>query len=435
MSSLLLKPLVPHVSGVFTTFYDSLLSSEIFAQHFSGPEQVGKLLAVQKRNFIASLDDDEQALFDRYYRLGILHYEKSIPFEAFLAGSKMLNRGFLEAMMSQHHDADTYLALNHFFESTSEALAKGYMDAFVDSNIDDLEQIKAAVQLTEVGYHRSLLLKHYDWLMSLFEAIKREDVSQVPVLDGGVQEIRGFVSERLPETEKAFWINRSESVISIYDRVLIHVRNIFFFLGRKSYTEALSLFVNLLEVYKFTLVFSNLVSTFATAKAQRQVEEILHLSEKDALTGAFNRRKFDQVTRLAVGEARDNGLDLSLIIIDIDHFKKVNDTHGHAAGDEALRNLVTLIRGTSRKGDLLMRYGGEEFVILCQNTNLEGAICSAENLLQRVESHDFPTIGRLTVSAGVATMTGDDTTATLFARADKCLYRAKDQGRNRVVSQ
>ncbi|GAB6051673.1 hypothetical protein JCM17960_04930 [Magnetospira thiophila] len=430
----MLDHLQPHVGRVFSTFYDTLLTDPIFALHFSGREQIDRLLEVQKKNFLESLEEDEEAFFKRYYRLGVLHYERSIPFEAFLAGAKMLNRSFLTSLLAEPHATEVFVALNGFFEKSTEALAKGYLDAFVASNMDDLEQITAATQLTETGYHRTLLLQHYDWLMQLFEAIRTEDNGRIPVLEGGVDEIRRFITERLPETERMFWNSRGESLVAVYDRVLIHVRNVFFFLGRKSYSEALSLFGNLLEIYKFTLLFSSLISTFATAKAQRQMGEVLSLSEKDALTGAYNRRKFDQVCNLAVSEARDNGLQLSLIIVDIDHFKAVNDAHGHAVGDTVLRSLVTLIHKTSRRGDLLMRYGGEEFVILCQNTDLDGAVCSARNLLKAVEGHNFAPVAHLTISAGVASMGPKDSTESLFERADAALYQAKQQGRNRVVS-
>ena len=125
-------------------------------------------------------------------------------------------------------------------------------------------------------------------------------------------------------------------------------------------------------------------------------------------------------------------------MIDLDHFKDVNDSHGHIVGDGVLRQLGDILRDEARSVDLAARSGGEEFVILLPDTDLEGAVVFAERLRKRVEEHDFAETGdplRITVSVGVASASiegGLTEPESLIAKADEALYRAKNDGRNRV---
>jgi diguanylate cyclase (GGDEF)-like protein len=118
--------------------------------------------------------------------------------------------------------------------------------------------------------------------------------------------------------------------------------------------------------------------------------------------------------------------------LDIDHFKTVNDTYGHQAGDRVLQELTGLIAQHIRKVDYLARYGGEEFVILAPDTDLDGMYQLAEKLRRITETHVFHGQTRISLSVGVAQFASEDTIATLIGRADAALYRAKTQGRNRV---
>ena len=123
-------------------------------------------------------------------------------------------------------------------------------------------------------------------------------------------------------------------------------------------------------------------------------------------------------------------------MLDIDHFKKVNDTHGHAAGDEVLRRVAKRIRTSLRKYDAAYRYGGEELAVLLPRTDMDQALVTAERLRSVIEAQKVRAEGRLisvTVSIGVAQFQAADDADSIFGRADRRLYRAKDQGRNQVV--
>ncbi len=170
----------------------------------------------------------------------------------------------------------------------------------------------------------------------------------------------------------------------------------------------------------------------------RMYQAVESLATTDGLTGLFNRRTFQQRIEEMRERAHRQGRTLSLILCDIDHFKKINDTRGHLIGDEVLRQIAKLLAETVRKVDVAARYGGEEFAILLEATEEDGALLLAERIRQEAERltlHSDKGTFFCTLSLGVATFPGDGTTTLeLIAHADAALYSAKHQGRNRVVS-
>ncbi len=159
----------------------------------------------------------------------------------------------------------------------------------------------------------------------------------------------------------------------------------------------------------------------------------------DPLTGLFNRRGLDQAFLQFSTEGTHLTNDFSLVMIDIDHFKTINDTYGHLFGDQVIRGVATALRSHAGPRDLVARYGGEEFVLLLPGASADAARDSADQIRARIAgsvirrrgSHDIAT--RVTVSAGVTTAGRDDTLETLLGRADTALYMAKTQGRNQVA--
>jgi diguanylate cyclase (GGDEF)-like protein/PAS domain S-box-containing protein len=154
----------------------------------------------------------------------------------------------------------------------------------------------------------------------------------------------------------------------------------------------------------------------------------------DELTGIPNRSKFNESLSNEILRSKRFKLPLSVIIFDIDNFKKINDTYGHNSGDCALQYLAALVTKVMRKHDLFARWGGEEFLIMVTNTDQRGAELYAERLRLMIEKFDFPEVGHLTCSFGLAEFAPDDTDDVLINRADQALYRAKAGGKNRVES-
>lgn len=163
-------------------------------------------------------------------------------------------------------------------------------------------------------------------------------------------------------------------------------------------------------------------------------EELKDLVTKDQLTGIYNRRKIDEVLMKEKAQAETRDHHLAVIMVDIDMFKLVNDQYGHLVGDQVLTEVTSILSQGIRSIDVLGRWGGEEFIIICTDTDLKGAVVLAEKLRQMIANHDFQMVGKKTCSFGVAQLRKDETIDSLLIRSDQALYRAKDQGRNRVVT-
>jgi diguanylate cyclase (GGDEF)-like protein len=161
------------------------------------------------------------------------------------------------------------------------------------------------------------------------------------------------------------------------------------------------------------------------------VRALRQVARTDPLTGVLNRRGFDERLDIELRRARRRAEPLALVVGDIDHFKRLNDEFGHAAGDEALRRVADALRASSREMDVIGRIGGEEFAMLMPATGLDGAFEAAERMRRALESSDG---GRLTISFGAVELADEhDDPAALIARADAALYDAKETGRNRTV--
>ena len=175
------------------------------------------------------------------------------------------------------------------------------------------------------------------------------------------------------------------------------------------------------------------------AELQRMRDELAEAEaqgQRDALTGLLNRGRFDQCIANSVALVQASGGKLALFMLDIDHFKKVNDTYGHPAGDEVIKAVArTLERSFPRQDDIVARFGGEEFTVICQQVDNDVAVMLGERARKAVSDLSVSTTaGELspTISVGYALLTGEDTPETLLARADSALYQAKQAGRNRV---
>ncbi|HEX7686465.1 MAG TPA: GGDEF domain-containing protein, partial [Burkholderiaceae bacterium] len=175
-----------------------------------------------------------------------------------------------------------------------------------------------------------------------------------------------------------------------------------------------------------------LANADAQATLVRQNEQLERLSVSDALTGLSNRLRLGQVLAQEAARQARSGAPVSVILLDLDHFKAINDQHGHPAGDRVLVAIGELLKAGSRQTDEAGRWGGEEFLVVCRDTELDGARALAEKLRERIASHDFAEAGRRTASFGVAQLAAGEDVAALVARVDAALYRAKHGGRDRV---
>ncbi len=167
-------------------------------------------------------------------------------------------------------------------------------------------------------------------------------------------------------------------------------------------------------------------------------EEIYRMTIMDGLTQIHNKRYLFEALEREIIRGRRHERDLSTLLFDIDHFKRINDVHGHLAGDFVLKELARIVQSRIRRDEVFARYGGEEFAIILPETGMDGALALAESIRQKVAEHAFVFQAdsiRVTISIGVALLKDTDRTASdLIKRVDERLYNAKNSGRNRVCS-
>jgi len=176
-----------------------------------------------------------------------------------------------------------------------------------------------------------------------------------------------------------------------------------------------------------------LTSSYWIWRLRRVNAQLQHLSRSDALTGLYNRAGFTDVMDRELARAHRSGQTLSVILLDIDFFKRINDQLGHETGDKVLRELALLLRAVARNVDILVRWGGEEFLVICPATQPQQAVVLAQRILAAVRMHIFSTPWPLTVSAGLASLPAGEPSNTLFTQADEALLQAKRLGRDRLV--
>jgi len=168
-------------------------------------------------------------------------------------------------------------------------------------------------------------------------------------------------------------------------------------------------------------------------RQEKLTEEIRSLSEIDHLTEMYNRRKITELFETEYARYKRYKYPLSIIIVDIDFFKKINDKYGHNQGDITLKEIASILKAELRESDHVGRWGGEEFLVICPETDIDGAYTLAEKLRKSISEYPFTNIGHRTASFGVTTCSADCTFESMINRADKALYSAKSAGRNNVA--
>jgi diguanylate cyclase (GGDEF)-like protein len=226
--------------------------------------------------------------------------------------------------------------------------------------------------------------------------------------------------QEVPSDEKRFiesidWVTKIEKHQNI--KVIMKLQN---------FSQTFLMQVSKIHHERYLVTFHNISKIIA------EKEAISQDAEKDELTHIYNRKKFNIMLSSTIRNAEIYNTPFTLILFDIDHFKKINDTYGHNIGDKILIQLSALIKNLLREDDLLARWGGEEFVILSPSTKLKDAYKLAKRLRKEVEQFPFPYIKTLTCSFGVTQFSTGDSSASILKKADEALYRAKAKGRNRV---
>ncbi len=219
-----------------------------------------------------------------------------------------------------------------------------------------------------------------------------------------------------------------------------------FALAILSIVIGLHIFMNLeytnLEIFTFSVSFiaiallsTSFIGAFDTeAKELKKLNNILHeLTVKDQLTDVYNRKGFDNFLNYHVDLFNRHGVLFGLIMVDIDNFKSINDQHGHSVGDEVLVKFAKLLEANTRNIDIISRWGGEEFAIICPKTDLADTLEIAEKLRLIICETQMSKFNGLSASFGVSIVTKNDNESSILNRADEALYEAKANGKNKVI--
>jgi|GEM_PF-1221388 len=250
----------------------------------------------------------------------------------------------------------------------------------------------------------------------------------------GSLKISGTVDKEL---QLAFAVKDDDILLSILNKSIDNIdektkQNIFNQWMSITYEQGFNyhFFLKLLTVLAILLI----LLTLYYRKMRQHNKSLQSLSDTDSLTGLFNRRYLDSTFHKEVQNTKRYNTPFSIILLDLDDFKKINDVFGHAKGDSVLKQVADLLVNNSRKNDIIGRWGGEEFLIVCPLTNLENAKVLAQKLCHLLESTTFEVDRKVTGSMGVTEYNKESSYDDCFKVVDKALYKAKNQGKNRVVS-
>lgn len=301
-----------------------------------------------------------------------------------------------------------------------------------------------------------------DEAVALFDELSREGEQIALVIADQIMpgmkgvELLEIVDRRLPTTTKILLTGQAglDAVIDAINRA--HLNH---YIGKPWDETALLLAVeNLLRQYRLVNENQHLIASLqaknqALLEMNRELEAKIHerthelaeantrlaqLAVTDGLTGLYNHRHFHERLTLEVERSQRSGLPLSLLMLDVDHFKQFNDTFGHPAGDEVLRQLARVLADTRRANDVVARYGGEEFAVIFPGENSTAALAAMEVAREEISSRVLKRrstnedLGAITISTGIAEFKTGDTPAGLLERADGALYASKRSGRNRT---
>lgn len=223
--------------------------------------------------------------------------------------------------------------------------------------------------------------------------------------------------------------------IAIGHFVLAVLIGVPFLIARVTDGSAFHAIYSLSQLYLSSAVLISTVVIFVrySESMVRAKAEMEHLAHTDHVTNLGNRRQMERFLVQELTRSERYGEDVSVLLLDLDHFKLVNDIHGHAVGDEVLREIGGLLLAESRTTDHIGRWGGEEFILILPRTSRDAAMVLAQRIVERVHAHDFGEVGKITLSAGAASRELGESLQHLLKRADEALYQAKQTGRNRSV--
>lgn len=302
------------------------------------------------------------------------------------------------------------------------AIAEKLKNSFPDNNIVDVDSISDGLKRVENGE----LYGYIDNLMVIANAIQKDFTGVLKVssrLEGSVNLAVGVRKDEPLLTqifEKLVTHLDEEDLQPIYNRWVAVKQDVAF--DYQLFWKLLAVILMLAIAYLYHYI-----------KLKNLNSRLLQLSITDALTGLYNRGKMDQLLDQCQSALERYDVHTSIILLDVDLFKNINDSFGHPVGDTVLIEISHLIQSNIRQSDNAGRWGGEEFLIVCPNIEQQAAKVLAEKLVTKIGGHHFGGVGKVTISAGVTQFSKQVSVQKTISNADNALYQSKQQGRDRIT--
>ena len=403
------------IEKAFKAFYAYMRNSPHFNQFFESDEQIDRLIIKQARNFYNSFAMTEAEFIQNYERLGYMHAELGLPIEDMFAGLSMIRDHLLE-----NTPADFHQKIYQLIEKMDKWLAKGYLSHQLKATQELITVSIKNIQKVTPEKHQHYVLRPINWLSRLLQSLQNPNFQ--------------------PDSAEECPLTQIINQLDLEDEVRKQIHNahqeqhtlgasFVFFYRDQNYT--LVGFI-LSKLSAISLALSNQMSYVVS---QNIIQKLQH----DSLTGLLLRHslieQFELIRNLALGRKEGFGV----LMMDIDHFKQINDTYGHQAGDEVLKTVGKLLKQHAREHDIAFRYGGEEFLIFVTHIDAQHLASVAERIRQAIENltitwqeHLIP----ITLSIGchwVKFNELDQPLEQILQQADQNLYHAKENGRNQVI--
>lgn len=424
MSIKILKIIASDLDDIFEKFYDIILSNKDFSIFFRNDDQIRSLIKKQKRYFIKSLEQSDNDLKKTYTKLGELHYQLKIPYVDFFAAMGILEEGILIALTKHKKSSELIGSAFKFFRSVRAHTAKGYLNKMLDQDTRDIDLYLEKVQKSS-EVDTLFATERIIWLKNLIFAIKVENRGAAPSFQLPNTIFDSMVASTKNDPDLMQYIRDTVS------RIEIDASNVFYFLEKRNYEEVLTLYRELMNIYKLSLMLTNVMTIAAS-------NWLINSLTKDALTGLLTRNSLNTIVEQEFSLAKASGYEISLIMLDLDHFKKINDTYGHDAGDEVLKGSAQILLNSIRTTDFAFRIGGEEFLLMLKGASGKIAFQQAELIRNNLAKHEYEFENEtvtVTASLGVSTFEGpfQINFSSMLKQIDKKLYESKKNGRNRTT--
>lgn len=414
------------IEKAYENFLSELLEDP-YLEKFFKKENLEKIKRNQIKSFISSLDEDEEKLRERYINIGRFHYNINLPYIEFFSSIEKLQKHILILLTKQNKATPEIVAEFYiFFDKIKNFSALGYLFSILK---DDRVIIKKEISKKIKRQVQDRFIKeHLVWFFDLTSDI--QNLRENPSVE--IDEKRCKIRELLePESIKELMDEEEdiEKLRFIHTAIHENANEIYACIKKKEYFKLLETYISLVKNVL------SMISIFTVAIAKENIEK----SRRDPLTDLLNRTVMDMIIARTIEISKISETPFSIAMIDVDNFKKINDSFGHMVGDCVLKEIAKIIKRSLRKSDFVFRYGGEEFLVLLPSTDSKHAYRIMERTRKNIEKAEIKCDEKsikITISIGLITVYPAETLniKQMIQKADQNLYTAKRKGKNLVVA-